>query len=100
MERLTVFQEHMRENLERSYGLVFSQRVLLALVETGMSRQDAYAIVQRNSMQSWKTRTPFLELLLADPAVTSRLREDELRGLFDYNFYLQNIGATFERLGL
>jgi len=100
MDRLTVFPEHMKENLERSYGLVFSQRVLLALIDTGLSRQDAYAIVQRNAMQAWKTRTPFLDLLLADDEVTARIPEDELRGLFDYGFYLQNIGATFERLGL
>lgn len=100
MDRLTVFPEHMRENLDRSFGLVFSQRVLLALIETGLSRQDAYAIVQRNAMRAWRERTPFLDLLLADPEVTSRLGEQELRGLFDYGFYLQNIGATFKRLGL
>jgi adenylosuccinate lyase len=100
MERLTVFPDHMRENLERSYGLVFSQRVLLALIDTGMNRQEAYAIVQRNAMASWKTRRPFLEILLEDPAVTASISEPELRTLFDYNFYLQNIGATFERLGL
>ncbi|GMV86014.1 MAG: adenylosuccinate lyase [Dehalococcoidia bacterium] len=100
MDRLTVFPEHMRENLDRSFGLVFSQRVLLALIETGLSRQDAYAIVQRNAMRAWRERTPFLELLLADSSVTSRIAEEELRGLFDYGFYLRNIGATFERLGL
>lgn len=100
MDRLTVFPEHMRENLERSYGLVFSQRVLLALIETGMSRQDAYKIVQRNAMQSWNTRKPFRQLLASDPEVTGRLSEAELDALFDYQFYLQNIGATFERLGL
>ncbi|MGE3076828.1 MAG: adenylosuccinate lyase [Dehalococcoidia bacterium] len=100
MERLTVFPEHMKENLERSYGLVFSQRVLLALIETGLSRQDAYAIVQRNAMNAWKTRTPFFDLLMADGDVTTRISEEELRGLFDYNFYLKNIGATYERLGL
>ena len=100
MDRLTVFPEHMRENLARSYGLVFSQRVLLALIETGMSRQEAYAIVQRNAMKAWKERTPFLDLLTADPEVAGRLNEDELKGLFDYGFYLKNIGATFERLGL
>lgn len=100
MDRLTVFPEHMRENLDRSYGLVFSQRVLLALIETGLSRQDAYAIVQRNAMAAWHQRTPFLDLLLADPEVTNRLPEPEVRALFDYGFYLQNIGATFERLGL
>jgi adenylosuccinate lyase len=100
MDRLTVFPEHMRENLERSYGLVFSQRVLLALIETGLSRQDAYGIVQRNAMKAWKQRTPFLDLLLADSDVTSRLLEADLRALFDYQFYLANIGATYERLGL
>ena len=100
MDRLTVFPEHMRENLDRSYGLVFSQRVLLALIETGLSRQDAYAIVQRNAMAAWRERTPFLDLLLGDAEVTGRLKESELRALFDYGFYLQNIGATFERLGL
>ncbi len=100
MDRLTVFPEHMKENLDRSYGLVFSQRVLLALIETGMSRQDAYVIVQRNAMEAWNGRKPFFDLLMADPDVTSRLTESELRGLFDYTFYLANIGATFERLGL
>jgi adenylosuccinate lyase len=100
MDRLTVFPEHMRENLERSYGLVFSQRVLLALIETGLSRQEAYGIVQRNAMKAWKQRTPFLDLLLADSDVTSRLAEADLRALFDYQFYLANIGATYERLGL
>ncbi len=100
MDRLLVYAENMRENLERSYGLVFSQRVLLALVEGGMARQDAYTIVQRNAMESWRTRRQYLELLLEDPEITSRLCEDELRGLFDYGFYLKNIGATFDRLGL
>jgi adenylosuccinate lyase len=100
MDRLTVYPDHMRENLERSYGLVFSQRVLLALIETGLSRQDAYAIVQRNAMRAWKERTPFLALLQADPEVTSHLSEDDLKALFDYGYYLRNIGATYERLGL
>ncbi|MCC6380971.1 MAG: adenylosuccinate lyase [Dehalococcoidia bacterium] len=100
MERLLVYPEQMRENLDRSYGLVFSQRVLLALIEAGLSRQDAYAIVQRNAMASWRTRTPFLDLLLADSEVASRLGEGEVRVLFDYGFYLRNIDATFARLGL
>jgi adenylosuccinate lyase len=100
MDKLLVYPERMRENLERSYGLVFSQRVLLALIETGLSRPEAYGIVQRNAMASWKGRVPFLELLLRDPLVTARLPEAELRGLFDYGYYLRNIGATFARLGL
>lgn len=100
MSRLRVYPEHMRENLDRSYGLVFSQRVLLALIEAGLSRQEAYTIVQRNAMRAWNERVPFLDLLLADPDVTSRISEAELRELFDYGFYLKHIGATFERLGL
>ncbi len=100
MSRLRVYPENMRENLDRSYGLVFSQRVLLALIEAGLSRQEAYTIVQRNAMRAWNERVPFLDLLLADPDVTSRISEAELRGLFDYGFYLKHIGATFERLGL
>jgi adenylosuccinate lyase len=100
MDRLTVFPDHMRENLDRSFGLVFSQRVLLALVDTGLSRQLAYAIVQRNAMASWKERRPFLDLLLDDPEVATRISATELRALFDYGYYLQNVGATYDRLGL
>jgi adenylosuccinate lyase len=100
MERLRVYPEHMRENLGRSYGLVFSQRVLLTLIETGLSRQEAYVIVQRNAMRAWNERVPFLDLLLADREVTARIGEAELRALFDYGYYVKNIGATFERLGL
>ena len=100
MDRLIVYPEHMRETLERSYGLVFSQRVLLSLIATGLSRQDAYAIVQRNAMASWKSHAPFIDLLLADNEVTSRMDERALRSLFDYGYYLENVEATFARLGL
>jgi len=100
MDRLLVYPENMRENLDRSFGLVFSQRVLLALIDAGLSRQAAYAIVQRNAMTAWKTKQQFLDLLLEDPEVTAQLAPEAVRGLFDYSFYLQNIGATFERLGL
>ncbi len=100
MDRLMVYPQHMRENLDKSFGLVFSHRVLLALIETGLSRQAAYEIVQRHAMRSWEERTSFLDILLADADVVSRLPEGELRALFDYSYYLQNVGATFERLGL
>jgi adenylosuccinate lyase len=100
MDRLIVYPEHMRENLERSFGLVFSARVLLALIETGLSRQEAYDIVQRNAMTAWREHTAFLELLLRDEAVTSRIPEAALRPLFDYGYYLANVEATFVRLGL
>ncbi len=100
MEGLVVYPERMRENLERSYGLVFSQRVLLALIEAGMTREEAYKLVQRHAMRAWKERRPLQELLREDPAVTERLSPEALAGLFDYGFYLRHIDATFERLGL
>ena len=99
-EDLVVYPARMRENLDASYGLVFSQRVLLELIETGLSRQDAYGIVKRNAMVSWQEREPFLSLLLADEDVSSRLNEERLRSLFDYGYYLRNAGSTFERLDL
>ena len=97
---LQVYPERMRENLEASYGLPFSQRVLLALIEKGMNRQDAYKIVQANAMRSWEQRTPYLDLLAEDPAVTAHLSRDELAALFDYGFYLTHVDASFARLGL
>ena len=99
-EGLVVYPERMRENLDRSYGLVFSQRVLLELIETGLSRQEAYGLVKRNAMVAWQEREPFLPLLLADEDVAPRLGEEHLRSLFDYGYYLRNADATFERLGL
>ena len=95
---LQVYPENMRRNLEITRGLIFSQRVLTALIEKGLSRQDAYQIVQRNAMEAWKGRTDFLDLLQADPGVT--LSGDELAGIFDYGYYLKNIDAIFQRLGL
>ncbi len=99
-DRLVVYPDHMKENLERSLGLVFSQRVLLALIGSGLSRQDAYKLVQRNAMNAWKTNCQFLELLLEDADVMSHMSRSDLEGLFDYGFYLSNVGTTFERLAL
>ena len=79
---------------------MFSQRVLLKFIEKGLERQAAYDIVQRNAMASWRGREPFLDLLLGDPEVTNHIPESELRSLFDYEYYVRNIGVTFERLGL
>jgi len=100
VEGLDVDPERMRENLELSHGLVYSQRVLLKLTDAGLARQVAYEIVQRNAMRAWKERQPFFELLAADPSVTARLSTDELKGCFDPAFYLKNVDAIFKRLGL
>ncbi|HXF51906.1 MAG TPA: adenylosuccinate lyase [Dehalococcoidia bacterium] len=97
---LQVYPERMRENLELTQGLVFSQRVLLALVEKGMSRTDAYAVVQRNAMRAWKERTPFRGLLERDPEVASRLTARDLDELFDYGYFVRYVDDAFARLGL
>jgi len=100
VDGMLVYPERMRENLELTQGLGFSQRVLLALIEGGLSREDAYDLVQRNSMRAWEERTPFLRLLAADQEVTRVLDPDELEKLFDYAYYTRHIDVAFERLGL
>ncbi len=97
---LQVYPERMKENMEASFGLVFSQRVMLALIDKGMTRQDAYKVVQANAMKSWEARTPYLDFLLDDERVTSKLSRDELAALFDYGWYLRHVDASFERIGL
>ena len=100
IENLLVYPDRMRENLDLTGGLLFSQRVLLALIEKGLKREDAYKLVQRNSMESWRTRTPFRTLLEADTDVTAVLGAGDFDGLFDYNYYLRNIDSAFVRTGL
>jgi adenylosuccinate lyase len=97
---MTVYPQRMRENMELSYGLPFSQRVLLALIDKGMNRQEAYKIVQGNAMKSWEARKPYLEFLAADERVTSKLSRGELEGLFDVGWYLRYVDESFGRLGL
>jgi len=97
---LQVFPQRMKKNMELTKGLVFSQRVMLALINKGLSRQEAYELVQRNAMKSWKGNKDFLNLLKADPEVTRSLPQPELEALFDYQFYLRHIDEIFERLGL
>src|SRR5262245_11870287 len=100
VEGLEVDAARMVENLELSYGLVYSQRVLLKLTDAGLPRQAAYEIVQRNAMRAWKERRPFFELLAADSKVTDHLSADELKTCFDPAFFLKNVDAIFKRLGL
>ena len=90
----------MAENLERSYGLIYSQRVLLKLTEAGLARQKAYEIVQKTSMRAWRERRAFYELLAADPAVTEHLSPADLKACFDPSWYLRNVNAVFRRAGL
>ena len=100
IEGLRVFPERMFENIESSRGLVFSQRVLLALVDKGMVREDAYAIVQTNASRCWDQGLDFRDLLRADRQITEHLSQAELEELFDYGYYTRYIDETFVRLGL
>ncbi|WP_406676868.1 adenylosuccinate lyase [Moorella sp. ACPs] len=97
---LNVYPENMRRNLEATHGLVFSQRLLLALVNKGVLRETAYAWVQRNAMQAWQTRQPFKELVLKDQDIMAHLDRKEIEALFDYDYHLRHVDYIFRRAGL
>jgi len=98
IENMRVYPERMIENLDASYGLVFSQPVLLALVEAGCSRDDAYRMVQRNAMKTWDERRPFLDVLREDTEVTGTLSTATLEACFDLKRAVANVGRTFDVL--
>ncbi len=100
MRDLQIYPQRMKRNLELSKGLIFSQRVMLSLIDKGLSRQKAYELVQRNSMKAWKGNKSLLSLLKADPEVTASLSPEELEPLFDYHYYLRYVDDIFRRLGL
>jgi adenylosuccinate lyase len=97
---LDVCPAAMERNLELTHGLIYSGRVLLALVEAGMPRGEAYALVQAAARKVWAGDGDLLGHLEADPRVTERLAPDLLRSLFDPNYHLRGIDVTFARLGL
>ena len=100
VKNLTVFPENMKRNMERTHGLIYSQRVLLALIDKGLSREEAYDTVQPKTMESWETQVPFRTLIEAEEKITSKLSPEEIADCFDYNYHLKNVGTIFERLGL
>ncbi|NWN94300.1 MAG: adenylosuccinate lyase, partial [Bacillus sp. (in: Bacteria)] len=100
VKNLTVFPENMKRNMDKTLGLIYSQRVLLALIDKGMSREAAYDTVQPKAMESWEKQVPFKELLKKDPAIQSRLTEAELEACFDYHYHLKHVDTIFDRLGL
>ena len=97
---LRVFPDRMRANVESSRGLVFSQRVMLALVDRGLSREQAYQVVQRNAARSWENNQDFRQLVKSDQEATAYLSPDELEELFEYAYYTRHVDDTFQRLGL
>jgi adenylosuccinate lyase len=100
MKRLQVYPHRMKKNLELTRGLIFSQKVMLALIDKGLKRQDAYELVQKNAMKVWKGNRSFITLLKADAGVMAVLSAKELEELFDYQQYLQHVDEIFQRLGL
>ncbi len=100
VDGLQVYPDRMRENMDRSLGLIFSQRVLLCLIEQGVLRQRAYEIVQRTAMRAWREQRPFHDLLAADADVTAVLSPAELKGCFDPAWFLRHVDAVFQRAGL
>ena len=100
IQGLRVNADRMWANIESSRGLIFSQRVLLALIDKGVARETAYHIVQRNAMQSWDHGQDFRQLLQADSQAQEWLTAQELESLFDYRYYTRYIDDTFQRIGL
>ena len=98
VEKLVVYPENMRGNLDRLGGLVHSQRVLLALTQAGMSREDAYAVVQRHAMASWREGASFLDLLAGDPTVTKHLKRAQLERFFDLGYHTKHVDTIFKRV--
>ena len=98
MDKLVVYPKNMQANLDRLGGLVHSQRVLLALTQAGVSREDAYRIVQRNAMPVWRGEGRFLDLLKADADVSSALNETELEALFNLDYHTKHVDTIFARV--
>ena len=98
VDKLVIYPETMRKNLDRLGGLIHSQRVLLALTQKGVSREDAYSLVQRNAMPVWRGEGDFLTLLKADKDVAKALSPQELEALFDLDYHLKHVDVIFARV--
>jgi adenylosuccinate lyase len=99
-ENLFIYPDNMLKNLNKTGGLIFSQEVLLALIKKGATREDAYAMVQRNAMQVWEEQLDFKTLLKGDSEIMSLLDENEIDNLFDLNKVMININKIYKRLEL
>ncbi|KGJ27211.1 adenylosuccinate lyase [Staphylococcus haemolyticus] len=100
VDRLTVFEDNMRNNIDKTFGLIFSQRVLLALINKGMVREEAYDRVQPKAMESWETKTPFRQLIEKDESITNVLSKEELDECFNPEHHLNQVDTIFKRAGL
>ncbi|MBN6889992.1 adenylosuccinate lyase [Cytobacillus horneckiae] len=100
VKNLTVYPENMKRNMDRTLGLIYSQRVLLALIDKGLVREEAYDTVQPRAMEAWEKQVPFRSLIDQDEKITSLLSKEEIDDCFDYNHHLKHVDTIFDRLGL
>ena len=100
IKNLTVFPENMLRNMNATFGLSYSQRVLLKLIDKGMSREEAYDLVQPKTALSWDNQTDFRPLVEADEAIMAKLTKEDIDDAFNYNYHLSHVDEVFERLGL
>lgn len=100
VENLTVFPENMKRNMDRTFGLIYSGRVLLKLIDTGMSREEAYDLIQPKTAESWDKQVPFRPLLEQDEEISKRLSKEDLDDAFDYHWHLRHVDDIFKRVGL
>ena len=100
IKNLTVFPENMLRNMNATFGLIYSQRVLLKLIDKGMSREEAYDLVQPKTALSWDNQTDFRPLVEADEAIMAKLTKEDIADAFNYNYHLSHVDEVFERLGL
>ncbi|MDT1995861.1 adenylosuccinate lyase [Carnobacterium divergens] len=100
VKKLTVFPENMKRNMDATFGLIYSQRVLLKLIDKGMSREGAYDLVQPKTAISWDNQVPFRPLLEEDAEIMSILSMEDLDDAFDYHYHLKNVDTIFDRVGL
>ncbi|MFQ3611212.1 MAG: adenylosuccinate lyase, partial [Fimbriimonadales bacterium] len=98
LDGLVVLPENMKRNLELLGGLPYSEHLMLALIQKGLSREQAYKLVQRNASRVWDERIPFLEALLSDPEVCALLSEEEIRQCLDLEHHLRHLNTTVERV--
>ena len=100
VDKLLVYPDNMRKNLDKTRGMLFSERILLELVEKGLTREEAYKLVQGNAMKVWETGADFRETLLADPDVAARLSEQEIDNCFNMEHHLRFVDEIYQRVGL
>jgi adenylosuccinate lyase len=98
IDKMLIFPDNMLDNMNKFPGLVMSQRVLLALTQAGVSREDAYSMVQRNALKVWEHRTDFREELLADAEVCAALSAEEINESFDMGYHTKHVDTIFKRV--